>query len=263
MVDQQERQGKGGGGGDPGSAKDKNVAFSINSLHRTYQAASNKTDERDTVHLKWTRRTAISAIVYTVVTAALLAAGIWSAIQAGNAVIQAARAVGEAQRSADAAQALVATAKETEQRQLRAYVGVIPGEAENFGGDDFKIKLTRKNYGQTPAYDVGFSQVYVDVLPPNALIVSKNIDCAKPNFPGLVTMFPTTELPWTVNDTTKFSQDKINAVRKGDAVLYWYGNICYHDVFGSPHYTNFCWMYKGASMTAKDAEGCLQHNDSN
>jgi hypothetical protein len=76
-------------------------------------------------------------------------------------------------------------------------------------------------------------------------------------------MFPTAELPLTVNVTTKVSEEKIHAARKGSAVLYWYGNVCYNDAFGSPHYTNYCWMYKGTSMTAKDADGCLQHNDSN
>jgi hypothetical protein len=135
MANQQGRQGKGGGGGDPGPAKDKDVAVSINSLHRTYQAASEKADQYNTRQFIWTRRAAIAAIVYTVVTAALLATGVWSAIQATNAVNQASQAlaeaqrsadaatqaVGEAKRAADAAQEQVATARDTEHRQLRAY----------------------------------------------------------------------------------------------------------------------------------------------
>ena len=38
--------------------------------------------------------------------------------------------------------------------------------------------------------------------------------------------------------------------------------VCSRDAFGASHFTNYCWMYKGTSMTAKDAEGCLGHNDS-
>ena len=44
--------------------------------------------------------------------------------------------------------------------------------------------------------------------------------------------------------------------------VYW-GDICYHDAFGGSHYTRYCFMYKGLSMTAKDADGCLGYNDSN
>jgi hypothetical protein len=182
VNNQQRGQSKGSGGGESGPREDKNVAFAINALHSTYKSSSDKTDQRENKQFLWTRRTAVAAIVYTLVTAALLAAGIWSAVQATNAVTQAANAVAVAKRSADVAQDQVAAAKDTEQRQLRAYVGIIPGDVENFGEDTFEIKLIRKNYGQTPAYDVGFSQVYVDVLPPNALIISQKVDCGKPNF---------------------------------------------------------------------------------
>ena len=42
----------------------------------------------------------------------------------------------------------------------------------------------------------------------------------------------------------------------------YYGTLCYHDAFKVPHYTDFCYMYHGKSMTAADANACLGHNNS-
>ena len=43
------------------------------------------------------------------------------------------------------------TAADTEKRQLRAYVAVLPSDVENFGQPSGqKFTLIRKNYGQTP-----------------------------------------------------------------------------------------------------------------
>jgi hypothetical protein len=80
---------------------------------RTFQTENEQTKERDKSNGKWNRRTAIAAIVYTLFTFALLIAGIWSAIQATNAVDKASQAVAVAQAQAS-------IAKDTEQRQLMA-----------------------------------------------------------------------------------------------------------------------------------------------
>jgi hypothetical protein len=180
-----------------------------------------------------------------VLTAALLTAGVISI-----------NAVGQASRSADAATAQAATAQDTEHRQLRAYVGIIPGDVEDFGvGEEFRIRLNRKNYGLTPAYDVGFSEVAVGVVPQNFSLLSNGNTCGSPTSAGLVTMFPSGELPLTVNVKGKLSGEQISAVKQGVAYLFWYGNICYHDAFGALHYTNYCWQYEGADMTTKHADG--------
>jgi hypothetical protein len=261
MTDQQRRQGK-GGGGEPSSSENKNVAFAINSLHRTYQAASDKATEREARQFKWSRRTAAAAIIYTVITAAILAAGIWSAIQATNAVGEATQAVGEAKRSADAAQAQVATARDTEQRQLMAYVGVAQHGIENFGKPNQVIKVSRKNYGVTPAIDLIMS-------PPAAVIAEKGkgyflpITCnPAPALQNSFALFPTQEAPFEYRGLAPgVSKEQIDQVRSGSHQIIYFGAAFYKDIFGNQHCTRFCWGFGGQSMAENDVELCAQHND--
>jgi hypothetical protein len=161
----------------------------------------------------------------------------------------------------------LANQKQSNERQLRAYVGITPGDVEDFGTlSKQRIRFIRKNYGITPAYNVGFSEVGINVVrigqpintgPPGQLA------CNAPKVAEQFTIFPTMELPWTIVIGTKVSDDDATLIKAGERLLVYWGNICYHDAFGLAHYTNYCWSYKGNSMTARDAEGCLTHNDSN
>jgi hypothetical protein len=160
------------------------------------------------------------------------------------------------------------TMQDTERRQLRAYVGVSAGDVEDFGvPDKQRIHFVRKNYGQTPAYNVGFSTIGSFVVTPaNAAfdINTPTVDCVKPGVPGLITMFPTVELPMTLNTQGSIISDKDrDNVKAGAASFVYFGSVCYHDAFGIPHYTHYCFMHKGTGMAAKDADGCLKYNDSN
>jgi hypothetical protein len=171
---------------------------------------------------------------------------------------------------------LVAQKKSSEQ-QLRAYVGMAPGDVDDFGimGKQ-RIKFVRKNYGTTPAYNVGFSKIGLSIIKPGEVINTGESACLNPVIAGQITMFPTVELPWslTINkspDVAAASAEKMSAfspaqfqlVKSGDMIFVYWGTACYQDAFGTAHFTNYCWMYKGASMTSKDADACLTHNDSN
>ena len=155
--------------------------------------------------------------------------------------------------------------QDTEHRQLRAYVGMAPGDVEDFGvAAKQRIKFIRKNFGGTPAYNVGFSNVGFSIIKPGSNINTGVSDCVSPKIAGQITMFPTVELPWTVTiDPKLFPSERLQLVKAGDEQFVYWGTACYHDAFGVPHFTNYCWMYKGSNMTAKDAEACLTHNDSN
>jgi hypothetical protein len=85
-----------------------------------------------------------------------------------------------------------------------------------------------------------------------------------PNDIKLFTIFPSIETPMNLTLTNNFSKEQLQLVFVGNdfAFTYW-GTICYDDAFGIPHYTNYCFQYKGKSMRAKDADPCLTHNDSN
>jgi hypothetical protein len=162
-----------------------------------------------------------------------------------------------------------------EKRQLRAYIGVALGDVEDFGEvGKQRVHLVRKNFGLTPAYDVGFSAVgsfvvATDVLATGATFDIKmgGIDCAEPNAAGLVTMFPSAELPLTIgtigNQSPVATAKDIENVKSGKAAFVYFGSVCYHDAFAVPHFTHYCYLYTGTSMTSKDAEPCLKFNDAN
>ena len=167
-----------------------------------------------------------------------------------------------------ASQNQLATTQDTEHRQLRAYVAVTPGDVDNLGDPTKQqFHMTRKNYGATPAYDVGFSIVGSQVIKAGEVIGIPGAGsvCSTPNarpvLAGQITMFPTMELTWTTTGAN-ITNEQTQAVAGGGFQMVYYGDVCYHDAFGASHYTNYCWMYKGHSMKSADAEGCLQHNDS-
>lgn len=76
------------------------------------------------------------------------------------------------------------------------------------------------------------------------------------------TVFPSMESVFHFRGTT-LSQQQLDLARDGrEYQLIYYGIVWYDDAFGVKHYTRFCYLFKGTSMTNKDAEGCLGHNDS-
>jgi hypothetical protein len=154
-------------------------------------------------------------------------------------------------------------ASDTEKRQLRAYVGIIAGDVENFDVSGRPtVRLTRKNYGLTPAYDVGFSTIYARIGKDGTIFQQSGGGCTQPNYSNLSTMFPSAQLPFSIIIKDTYLQQQVDEVKAGSSIFYVYGDVCYKDIFGNPHYTNYCWMYKG-DMSGKEADACLQHNDSN
>jgi hypothetical protein len=154
-----------------------------------------------------------------------------------------------------------------------------PGDIEDFGiSGKQRIKFIRKNYGATPAYEVGFSKIGLSIISEGEPIDTGASDCGTPPaITGQITMFPTVELPWNViigksPDITPqsvaklgglFTPEQVQLVKSGDRRFVYWGTVCYQDTFKALHFTNYCWMYKGSSMTARDADACLTHNDSN
>lgn len=156
-------------------------------------------------------------------------------------------------------------ASDTEERQLRAYVGVIPGSVENFGDTQKqKLTFTRKNYGQTPAYNVFLPPANIEIIRFGANLSNIANASFSVNFKELTTIFPTMEFPSYIKGTGSISQQQFELAKKGtEYVMIYYGVIYYDDAFRTPHYTRFCWMFKGESMTSKDVDYCLGHNNSN
>src|SRR6516225_40664 len=162
MQEKPARQPKGSNPSNSSPSEQQQIAIEIDALERSYDTSENNRQKHDRESLKWTRRTAKAAIAYTVVTALLLAAGIYSTIQAWRAVDAANRSaeaakdsVTAANRAADAAAAQTRIAEDTEKHQLRAYAYAKPppqGVQNVVAGGKVLAVIAVRNSGQTPAY---------------------------------------------------------------------------------------------------------------
>jgi hypothetical protein len=150
-----------------------------------------------------------------------------------------------------------------EKRQLRAYVGIVPGDVENLGDIGKQTwNASRKNYGQTPAYDVAivaYGQSIIHTGEP----IPTNPPLPPPDIRGAITLFPTADLALRLKGIA-INKEKLTEFLNADGFqLVYFGTIQYHDIFDQRHFTYFCWMYSRDHPNGKDAEGCLGHNDSN
>src|SRR6267154_3828350 len=79
---------------------------------------------------------------------------------------------------------VLSVTQDTEYRQLRAYVGTIPGGIENFGDPARqRFTITAKNFGDTPAYDVGSLVSYNGIYKNISVIVGP--ECGTPSLQQL------------------------------------------------------------------------------
>lgn len=165
-------------------------------------------------------------------------------------------------RQVTASQNQLEIMRDSERKQLKAYVGLTQHGIQNFGTPTQTLKISRKNYGLTPAIDLFMT-------PPNIAVVQ--IDRLTQFAPTLCTPAPT-----VVNSFTLFPQqesnfemrghnitlEQVDLVKKGTTfvIMYW-GALFYKDVFGNRHCSRYCWTFKGADMSEAAADTCFQHND--
>lgn len=133
---------------------------------------------------------------------------------------------------------LVIEAKDTDRRQLRAYVslertGPIPNSI-NPGLPAFQIKI--KNSGRTPAYSVkSWSGIGIHELP--------LIEKLRP-MPSVaetdVVLGAEGESVLPIRRQRPFRPEDMATVKAGTHAIYVFGKVEYRDAFEKPHYTNFC-----------------------
>jgi hypothetical protein len=152
-------------------------------------------------------------------------------------------------------------ARDTERQQLRAYVGITQHGIENFGTPTQVLKVTRKNYGVTPAYDLFMDQPNFGVTQANGNFIAAACWPAPPAPVNTLTIFPQQELRFEIRGSP-LSKQQIDMIRNGtEYVMIYWGTLHYKDAFGAPRCTRYCWQFKGESMAENDNEFCLQHND--
>jgi hypothetical protein len=254
MAQNQHRRGGAGGSGQGGLTKEHEIAVAVDALKSSFDAYKHTQDENGKSSFRWTRRTTWAAIVYTSLTAALLVASGYVAIKTRDAV--------------DAATRQANIIDGSSKRQLRAYIGVVPGDVVNFGDrENQTFNYALRNFGTTPAYNV-----FVNPRPPVVIAFGGTIDTVPviyPNLTGTMTLFPAMDFR-RYHRGTNISDEDNKRIKIGVSVkdlngfqLVYAGIVTYKDVYDELHYTRYCWMFTGASMTSRDAEACLGGNDSN
>jgi hypothetical protein len=144
-------------------------------------------------------------------------------------------------------------AKDTAQRQLRAYISVrVEKQPDMDGPSPPQAVILYKNNGQTPAYNVdaranfftGGEQLTDTDLKDTRALLAKMRNSESVLFPGQEfreSPEPGTGIP--------LSKDQKIAVSMGSLVLWLVGEVKYIDAFGSPRFTRFR-LYMGGTDAA-------------
>jgi hypothetical protein len=155
------------------------------------------------------------------------------------------------------------------ERQLRAYVGVIPPSDDQVVNAFLPpasplVRLTPKNFGVTPAYGAELLSgmgVAPYPLPKTFTYPIQKIDTP----PNPITIYPGTfDIAGIVADAARpLTQDEIASIQDGkNKRLYVWGAITYKDAFGKSHFTHFCIGFYNLTPTRVQREPCNDHNDS-
>lgn len=155
-------------------------------------------------------------------------------------------------------------AKDTETRQLRAYIAIestdIPKIEE---GTTLHINAIMENLGQTPAYNAGWiSGINVMKYP-------------LPEEIGNDTCTHVMNLPkrskWVIAKKAfvekirpaPFNAAEVKDIKEGKAAVYFHGRVCYEDIFQEVHHTDFCMYWKLENGKAGNASFCENGNHGN
>lgn len=251
------------------ASEERQIASAIHSFHRDYNSTQSNRAQGDSKNRKLQQRATTAGIIYTVITACFFGASVYSISQAWYAV-------SAANQSANAATSQARIADETEKLQLRAYLGVIPGDLIDFGKPSQRLTITRHNFGQTPAYATALvyaGGAYLAALnAPHPVIRCHDYIHPQTPFSDLSSIFPNMDRPIIMSLDLKNSlmpnaeqvAAVINNTGPNEAPMYGYwGTFCYLDIFRQVHFSNFCFMYNGREgMTKPGANTCRYHNDS-
>lgn len=166
---------------------------------------------------------------------------------------------------------LVRGAKNTSERELRAYVGLekLSFEIPNENNPDFVIDLDTpgiihddfiavkmRNFGATPATDV-CAFVYAALTPPHERLPDGFLQVhdrdQAPVGPVRVTLARFLLHPKQIEITkTIFNPHVVRDARAGLGKLYVFGRIYYRDVYGRPWRTRFCYVWEPGTVNQSE-----------
>jgi Na+-transporting methylmalonyl-CoA/oxaloacetate decarboxylase gamma subunit len=180
---------------------------------------------------------------------------------------------------------LVKTARETEERQLRAYLSIVGDihircyscNYDKFGPLslapqyilDNTITYNIQNGGQTPAYnayieDSYYYTSYEGQLPKNFTYpMIKGTDHfagVSPSAEYSIGMFNSHETAPSPSPLQQSVVDLIGQARRHSITLFYYGDIRYTDIFQKPRITPFCFQYLPDLPSDEQFANCEEHN---
>jgi hypothetical protein len=156
-------------------------------------------------------------------------------------------------------------ASDTEQRDQRAYVLVTEVQPiQNYLGTGGRIHVFSafENIGKTPVYDARWVSG-IDVLPyqPHSSEPRNTSDCdAIMKLPEGLRAFFGKKQSFDKERKSPFTQAEIDAVNSGQSAIFFFGRVCYSDIFKYSHYTDFC-LYWRSINNALVAEFCPTGNE--
>lgn len=139
-----------------------------------------------------------------------------------------------------------ATAKDTAERQLRAYVNIDTGKLEGLASGAFpEAVVTVSNSGQTPAYNV-------------TVVGGIALGASFPTLPSPVpppvvtaaTISPGASVAHVVRTPRALTTSDLTNLREGSRTLYVYGEIHYHDIYTKQRKTTYRLLIGGPVGTA-------------
>lgn len=188
---------------------------------------------------KATLAVAVVGVVVLAVSAGIMA---WQAIETHEAVMVSAEATAVANRQ-------WLTARDTEERQLRAYISVDAAAETNFGHGLAPIfHVVLKNAGQTPAYNVR-AMVGTDM---NWFPIHGAYRTATATQPTPSVLGPGGLVHGIVPTARVLTDEENTDIATGIGAIYGFGTITYLDAFKRPHYTKFRFYYGGDAGTRSD-----------
>jgi hypothetical protein len=175
------------------------------------------------------------------------------------------QALVEAKRQANAAEAQIDVARDTEHRQLRAYLHINHGPitvSENTASAEVRISHS----GQTPAYKIILEadiQVGHFPLPEAEKLSLPTGGIPKYEFGALYGTEPikkTIAMPQNSNDAIEIQKRSHDRLAGGLQVFYLFGRVRYQDIFGNEWPYDFCYSFDPVNNTEGSERGCEKYN---
>lgn len=222
-----------------GSANVPIATKSLTSDPNPSQAQVFKTDHEDkasnelrlTISTEWLAIFTFGLVIVGLIQVGLFA---WQLSLMRSSLIDTNNAARAANKSAEAAEQTVKIMQDTAQRQMRAYISVNGITDWTVDEGYIGFRLTIRNTGQTPAYNLrSGSKVSIAPFPrmdplPHVPLTEKS----------LATLGPATE-QYLIPYGHALSTSELAGFEKTEVAIYIHGRIEYHDAFGQLRVTSF------------------------